>query len=51
MSYDILDGFSPEMTGKDVPSLDEARALLPAGTRVNVTYLGNENFEMRRKGI
>jgi methylenetetrahydrofolate reductase (NADH) len=51
MFHDILDGFSVEMTGKDVPSLDEARSLLPAGTRVNVTYLGNENFEMRRTAI
>ena len=51
MSYDILDEFSLEMTGKDVPSLDQARTLLPAGTRVNVTYLGNENFQMRRTAI
>jgi len=51
MSYDILDGFSVEMTGKDVPSLDKARALLRPGTRVNVTYLGNEDFEMRRTAI
>jgi methylenetetrahydrofolate reductase (NADH) len=51
MSHDILDGFSVEMTGKDVPSLDKARALLRPGTRVNVTYLGNEDFEMRRTAI
>lgn len=51
MSYDILDGYSVEMTGKDVPSLNEARALLRPGTRVNVTYLGNEDFEMRRTAI
>jgi methylenetetrahydrofolate reductase (NADPH) len=51
MSHDILDGFSVEMTGKDVPSLNEARALLRPGTRVNVTYLGNEDFEMRRTAI
>jgi methylenetetrahydrofolate reductase (NADPH) len=51
MFHDILDGFSLEMTGKDVPSLDAARTLLPAGTRVNVTYLGNENFQMRRTAI
>lgn len=47
----ILDEFSIEMTGKDVPSLDQARTLLPAGTRVNVTYLGNENFQLRRTAI
>lgn len=51
MSRDILDGFSVEMTGKDVPSLNKARALLRPGTRVNVTYLGNEDFEMRRTAI
>ena len=48
---DILDDYSVEMTGKDVLSLNEARALLRPGTRVNVTYLGNEDFEMRRTAI
>jgi methylenetetrahydrofolate reductase (NADPH) len=51
MFHDILDGFSLEMTGKDVSSLAAARTLLPAGTRVNVTYLGNENFQLRRTAI
>src|SRR3981189_2722034 len=51
MSHDILDGFSVEMTGKEVPSLDKALALLRPGTRVNVTYLGNEDSEMRRTAI
>lgn len=51
MSDDILDDYSIEMTGKDVPSLNEARALLRPGTRVNVTYLGSEGFEMRRTAI
>ncbi|KAB1648441.1 methylenetetrahydrofolate reductase [Pseudoclavibacter endophyticus] len=37
------------MTGKqkDIDDLREAAPLLPAGTRVNVTFLGNENLEMR----
>ncbi|WP_416895908.1 methylenetetrahydrofolate reductase [Microbacterium sp.] len=35
------------MTGKDVPALEEARAAIPAGTKINVTFLGNENLEMR----
>ena len=35
------------MTGKDVPGLEEAAGLLPSGTRVNVTFLGNEDLEMR----
>lgn len=39
--------FSLEMTGKDIPSLIEARPLIPLGTRVNVTFLGNEDLEMR----
>jgi methylenetetrahydrofolate reductase (NADPH) len=43
----LLTGFSLEMTGKDVESLREARPLLPAGTRVNVTFLGNEDLELR----
>jgi methylenetetrahydrofolate reductase (NADH) len=51
MLNDILDDYSIEMTGKDAPSLNEARALLRPGTRVNVTYLGNEGPEMRRTAI
>jgi methylenetetrahydrofolate reductase (NADPH) len=39
--------FSLEMTGKDVPALHEARTLIPVGTRINVTFLGNEDLEMR----
>ncbi|TFD59751.1 methylenetetrahydrofolate reductase [Cryobacterium sp. Hh7] len=35
------------MTGKDVPALEEAQAGIPAGTRINVTYLGNEDLDMR----
>ena len=44
----LLNDFSVEMTGKDVEALQEARPYLPDGTRVNVTFLGNENLEMRR---
>ncbi|MGQ4615851.1 methylenetetrahydrofolate reductase [Nocardia sp. R7R-8] len=43
----LVDGFSVEMTGKDVPGLREATGTIPAGTRVNVTFLGNEDLEMR----
>ena len=43
----LLDDFSLEMTGKDVPGLEEAASLIPQGTRVNVTFLGNENLRMR----
>lgn len=43
----IIEGYSLEMTGKDVPGLLEAKRSIPAGTRINVTFLGNENLEMR----
>jgi len=43
----LLEGYSLEMTGKDVPALLDTRPLLPAGTRVNVTFLGNEDTDMR----
>ncbi|WP_344785396.1 methylenetetrahydrofolate reductase, partial [Microbacterium kribbense] len=39
--------FSLEMTGKDVPGLLEAREVIPQGTKVNVTFLGNEDLPMR----
>ncbi len=43
----LLHDFSLEMTGKDVVGLAEAAPLLPPGTRVNVTFLGNEDLAMR----
>lgn len=43
----LVQNFSLEMTGKDVPGLKEAAPLIPAGTKVNVTFLGNEDLEMR----
>jgi methylenetetrahydrofolate reductase (NADPH) len=43
----LLEGFSLEMTGKDVPGLEEAAGSVPAGTRINVTFLGNEDLPMR----
>lgn len=43
----LLEDFSLEMTGKDVPALEEAAEFIPAGTRVSVTFLGNEDLEMR----
>jgi methylenetetrahydrofolate reductase (NADPH) len=44
---ELLEDFSLEMTGKDVPGLREAAPNLPPGTRMNVTFLGNEDLEMR----
>jgi methylenetetrahydrofolate reductase (NADPH) len=43
----ILDGFSAEMTGGDVTQLEVAAPLLPAGTKINVTFLGSEDLEVR----
>ncbi len=38
---------SLEMTGKDIPALLEAKPAIAPGTRINVTYLGNEDLPMR----
>lgn len=43
----LLEQFSLEMTGKDVPGLQEASELIPAGTRINVTFLANETLQTR----
>jgi methylenetetrahydrofolate reductase (NADPH) len=43
----LLEDFSLEMTGKDIDKLREARDSIPAGTRVNVTFLANEDLPMR----
>ena len=43
----LLADFSLEMTGKDVANLEAAQHAIPAGTRVNVTFLGNEDLELR----
>ncbi|MGW4729444.1 methylenetetrahydrofolate reductase [Streptomyces shenzhenensis] len=47
VSTSLLEDFSLEMTGKDVPKLEEAAGLIPQGTRINVTFLGNEDLRMR----
>jgi methylenetetrahydrofolate reductase (NADPH) len=46
-SLELMKDCSLEMTGKDIPALIEARPLIPLGTRINVTFLGNEDLEMR----
>lgn len=43
----LVSDYSLEMTGKDIPGLHEARDLIPPGTLVNITFLGNENTELR----
>ena len=46
-ALDLITDFSLEMTGKDVPGLEEARSSIPQGTKINVTFLGNEDLDMR----
>ncbi|SDG56740.1 methylenetetrahydrofolate reductase (NADPH) [Microbacterium pygmaeum] len=46
-AVELVQDYSLEMTGKDVPALMEAKDSIPAGTRINVTFLGNEDLEMR----
>ena len=43
----LLADFSMEMTAKDVAHLDHLRPAVPPGTRINVTYLGNEDPALR----
>ncbi len=44
---ELLRDFSLEMTGKDVDALREAGSEIPTGTRINLTFLGNEDLEQR----
>jgi formyltetrahydrofolate deformylase len=43
----LLEDFSLEMTGKDIRKLEETRDTIPRGTRINVTFLHNEDLPMR----
>lgn len=43
----LISDFSLEMTGKDVAALEEAASAIPPGTKINVTFLGNEDLDMR----
>ncbi|MFJ3641589.1 hypothetical protein ACIPRD_17750, partial [Streptomyces sp. NPDC090108] len=47
----LLDDFSLEMTGKDVPKLEEAYDSIPAGTRINVTFLAGEDLGTRLAAV
>ncbi|MFI6350322.1 methylenetetrahydrofolate reductase [Streptomyces sp. NPDC050560] len=49
VSASLLEGFSLEMTGKDVGALEESAGVIPPGTRINVTFLGSESARMRRE--
>lgn len=44
---ELLADFSLEMTGKDLEELEKARDAIPPGTRINVTYLAHEQFDLR----
>ena len=43
----LVQDCSLEMTGKDVDALREAAPSISPGTRINVTFLGNEDLPMR----
>lgn len=43
----LLNNYSIEMTAKDVPHLEEAADIIPKGTKIPVTFLPGETFEMR----
>ena len=47
----LLRDFSLEMTGKDAGRLDDARGTIPPGTRINVTFLENEDDRMRLDAV
>lgn len=46
-SHALLNNYSLEITAKDVPRLEEAADLIPQGTKIPVTFLPGETFEMR----
>jgi methylenetetrahydrofolate reductase (NADPH) len=46
-SLRLVADYSLEMTGKDIPGLEAARDVIPPGTKINVTFLGNEDLGMR----
>jgi methylenetetrahydrofolate reductase (NADPH) len=43
----FMQDFSLEMTGKDVPEMLKSVHAIDAGTKINVTFLGNEDLDMR----
>jgi methylenetetrahydrofolate reductase (NADPH) len=43
----LLADFSLGMTGKEIPDLERARALIPAGTRVHVGFVDSEDLATR----
>ena len=47
MVLNRFDDFSLEVTAKDAAAIAQASLAIPAGTRVNVTYLGHETAQAR----
>jgi methylenetetrahydrofolate reductase (NADPH) len=47
----LLNSYSLEMTGRDIDDLIAAADLIPAGTRVNVTFLGTEDLPLRLAAV
>lgn len=43
----LLADYSLEMTAKDIVKLDEAKAVIPQGTHISVTFLPGEDFAAR----
>jgi methylenetetrahydrofolate reductase (NADPH) len=43
----LLNDFSMEMTGKDIARLEAAADVIPAGTRIHITFLDNEDLALR----
>ena len=43
----LLNNYSIEMTAKDVAHLEQAADVIPPGTKIPVTFLPGETFEMR----
>ncbi|MFH8253154.1 methylenetetrahydrofolate reductase [Microbacterium sp. B2969] len=46
-ALELVSDFSLEITGKDLPGLEEARDLIRHSTRVNITFLGSEDLAVR----
>jgi len=44
---ELLTDFSPGMTGKEVGELEQARAVIPPGTRVHVGFVDSEDLATR----
>jgi len=44
---ELLNNYSIEMTAKDIQHLEQAAEVIPKGTKIPVTFLPGETFEMR----